>query len=95
MRAGAIRTSSTGFAVARSEASAAVLAGPGVLIRAKLAPHLFAEALPEIDGILIRDQFRIRDGEKLDIHRPAPFGARLSLGFGYNSASRHKSADAR
>jgi len=83
LRAGVIRTSSTGFAVVRSETSAALLAGPGVLIRAKLAPHLFAEALPEIDGILIRDQFRIRDGEKLDIHRPAPFGGRLSLGLGY------------
>jgi len=83
LRAGAIRTEPTGFAILRREVTTAALAGPGVLIRTKLAPNVFAEALPGIDAILIRDHFRIRDGDKLDVHRPAPIGARLSLGLAY------------
>ncbi len=83
LRAGAIRTEPTGFAILRREVTTAALAGPVVLIRTKLAPNVFAEALPEIDAILIRDHFRIRDGDKLDVHRPAPIGARLSLGLAY------------
>jgi len=83
LRAGAIRVLPDGFAVVEREARAAVVGGPGALVRTRLAPHVFLEALPELDVVFIRDTFEIRDGAQVPIHRPNPLAARLSLGFGY------------
>jgi hypothetical protein len=83
LRAGVIRVLPDGFAVVESEARAAVVGGPGALVRTRLAPHVFVEVFPELDAVFIRDSFEIRDGSQVPIHRPDPFAARLSLGFGY------------
>jgi hypothetical protein len=83
VRAGAILVQPSGFAVAHSQVGTAALAGPGVLVRAKLGPRLFVEAWPEIDAVFVRDRFQIHDGETFEIHRPSHFAGRLSLGLGY------------
>lgn len=83
VRAGAIRVLPSGFAVIESDARAAVVAGPGALVRANLAPHLFVEAFPEMDAVFIRDSFEVRDGSQVPIHRPDLFAPRLSLGLAY------------
>ncbi len=83
-RGALIRASPTGFATVQDEVRTTMLVGPGLLVRAKLGPHLFAEVLPEVEGALRRDRFKIRDGGKLyDVHRAAAFEARLSLGLAY------------
>lgn len=83
-RGALIRASPTGFATVQDEVRTTMLVGPGLLVRAKLGPHLFAEVLPEVEGVLRRDRFKIRDGgELLDAHRAALFEARLSLGLAY------------
>ncbi len=81
--AGVVRTAPTGFGVVHTNANPTALAGPGVLIRTRLTPRLFAEVFPGIDVVLVRDRFQIRDGERREIHRPEPFAARLSLGLAY------------
>ncbi|OJY24531.1 MAG: hypothetical protein BGO98_16620 [Myxococcales bacterium 68-20] len=83
-RGGLLHTSPTGFPVVKNETRATMLAGAGVLVRARLGQHLFAEALPEVEAVLVRDRLRIRDGDKLyHVFRASPFEARLSLGLGY------------
>lgn len=83
-RGALLRTSPTGFSAVRHDVRPTMLAGPGVLVRVRLAPHLFAEALPELEAVLVRDRFRIREGEKLyHIHRASLFEGRLSVGIGY------------
>jgi hypothetical protein len=83
-RAGAIRTSGTGFRSMQDGMRAIALVGPGVLLRAKLASSLFVEALPQVEAVLVRDRFHIRDGESVyPIHRPAPVAGRFSLGIAY------------
>ncbi|WP_146651934.1 hypothetical protein [Labilithrix luteola] len=83
LRAGVIRVLPDGFAVVESEARAAVVGGPGALVRTRLAPHLFLEAFPGLDAVFVRDSFEIRDGAQVPIHRPEPFATRLSLGLSY------------
>lgn len=84
-RVGWIRTLPTGFAVVQHETRTAVLAGPGVLARVRLSPHVFLEALPAVEVVFVRDRFQIRDGSKLySVHRAAPVEARLSLGLGFD-----------
>jgi hypothetical protein len=83
LRAGAIRVLPSGFAVIESEARAALLAGPGALVRVRLAPQLFVEVLPELDFVFIRDSFEVRDGSQVPIHRPDLFAPRVSLGLGW------------
>lgn len=83
-RGALIRASPSGFATVRDEIRTTMLVGPGLLVRAKLGHHLFAEVLPEVEGVLRRDRFKIRDGAHLhDVHRAAAFEARLSLGLAY------------
>ncbi|MDF2696068.1 MAG: hypothetical protein K0S65_4451, partial [Labilithrix sp.] len=83
-RAGVIRTSGTGFRSMQDGMRAIALAGPGVLLRAKLASSWFVEALPQAEAVLVRDRFHIRDGETVyPIHRPAPVAGRFSLGIAY------------
>jgi hypothetical protein len=83
-RGALLRTSPTGFTVVKDEVRTTMLAGPGVLVRVRLGPHLFAEALPEIEAVLVRDRLRTLDVDKLyHVHRAGPFDARLSLGVGY------------
>ncbi len=82
-RGGAILVQPSRFAVVHSQVGTAVLAGPGVLARAKLGSRFFVEAWPELDVVFVRDRFQIRDGERVDIHRPDVLAGRLSLGLGY------------
>ncbi len=84
VRAGASRSIPTGFSVVKDETRASLLAGTGALARVELAPHIFAEILPELEVALIRDRLQIRHGAKLySVHRASLFGARVSLGLGY------------
>lgn len=83
-RGALIRTSPTGFATVQNEVRTTMAVGPGLLVRARLGAHLFAEVLPEVEGLLRRDHFKIRDGGELyDVHRPAAFDGRLSVGLAY------------
>lgn len=83
-RGALLRTSPSGFSAVHHDVRPTMLAGPGILVRVKLASHLFAEVLPEVEAVLVRDRFRIRDGEKLyHIHRPSFFEGRLWIGIGY------------
>ncbi len=76
-----LRTTPTGFTAVHNDIRSTMLAGPGLLARAKLAPQIFAEVLPELEAVFIRDRFRIREEHKLyHIHRPSPFEGRLSIG---------------
>jgi hypothetical protein len=79
-----IRTSPAGFTAVRNQLRSTPLLGAGLVIRAQIRPHFFMEALPEVEGVLLRDRFQIRDGDKLyHIHRAGPIEGRFSLGVGY------------
>jgi hypothetical protein len=84
VRGGLLRSSPAGFPVVKNETRATMFAGPGVLVRARIGRHLFAEALPEIEAVVVRDRLQIRDGDKLYyVHRAGPIEARLLVGIGY------------
>ncbi len=73
-----------GFQAVHQQVRPTVLAGPGVLVRVEVARSLFVEAFPEIEGIFLREGFRIRDEDKLyPVHRPSALEGRLSVGVGY------------
>ena len=83
-RGGLLLTSPMGFSAVHDELRSTMLAGPGVVVRARLARELFAEALPELEAVLVRDRFGIREGDKVyHLHRAAPFEGRLSVGIAY------------
>ena len=84
VRGGWLRTSPTGFRLVQNETRAMALAGPGVLVRARLTSHLFAELLPELELVAVRDRLQILHGDKLNnVHRPSLFEARVALGISY------------
>ncbi len=84
LRGGLIRTSARGLRTVESDDRTVVLAGLGVLARAKLGQGFFAEVLPEVAAVFFRRQFQIRGGGPLyDVHRVGAVEARLSLGLGY------------
>ena len=82
-RAGAILVHPNNYAVVHSPVGTAALAGPGMLVRMRFARRLLVDVWPEIDGVLARDRFWIRDGETIEIHRPSLVSGRLSLGLAY------------
>ena len=84
LRAGLIRTSPRNLRSVESDERTVVLAGLGVLARAKVGQGFFAEALPEIATVFFRRQFQVRSGGALDdVHRVGPVEARISIGLGY------------
>jgi hypothetical protein len=81
---GLLRTLPTGFASAQNDLHLTTYVGLGALVRARLTPSLFADALFEIERILLRDRLQIREGDNLDrIFQPSPFAGRLSIGIAY------------
>lgn len=84
VRAGALRNLPSGLREAENEIRPTLLVGPGALVRIKLGSRLFAEALPEVEAVVVRDRLQLVSGDKLySVHRPSLFEARLSLGVGY------------
>jgi hypothetical protein len=83
-RGGWVRNLPESLADVRNGIRWTMLTGPGVLVRAKLGAHWFAEALPELEVVVIRDRLQIETEDKLyRFPRPSLFEARLSLGIGY------------
>jgi len=83
-RGALLRTTPTGFTAVHNEIRSTMLAGAGALVRAKIAPAVFVEALPELEAVLLRDRFRIREENKLyHIHRASVFEGRVSVGIAY------------
>jgi len=83
-RAGWIRNLPSGLRDVDNSIRPTLLIGAGALVRIKLGAHLFAEALPELEVVVVRDRLRIGAGDKLySVHRPSLFEGRLSLGVGY------------
>jgi len=79
-----IHTAPRGFQAVNEQLRPTVLAGAGVLVRLEIARSLFVEALPQIEGIFVREGFRIRVDDKLyPVHRPSALEGRLSVGVGY------------
>ncbi|MDF2697713.1 MAG: hypothetical protein K0S65_6096, partial [Labilithrix sp.] len=84
VRGGVLRTVPSGFQLVKRQAHPLALAGVGALLRAWLAPHFYAEALPQAEVVLIRDVFEATEGRTIYfLHQPSAVGARLSVGVGY------------
>src|SRR5690606_30359765 len=84
-RVGVIHAPSRGYTRSlESETRGAVLAGAGVLARVEIVRRLFLEALPEVELVVVREDFQVIDnGQLYGLHRAKPLAARLALGFGY------------
>ncbi len=83
-RGALLRVLPTGFSAFRDEHRWMTPAGAGALLRMRLVGRLFAEALPEVEAVFVRDAFRVREGDKLyHVHRPSPVAGRVSLGLGW------------
>jgi len=84
VRGGVLRTMPRGFQLVKAEVHPMALAGAGALLRAPLAPQLYAEALPQAEVALIRDVFHASEARTTYfLHQPSLLGARLTVGFGY------------
>lgn len=84
VRLALIHTTPRGFQAVHHQVRPTILAGPGVLVRVEVARSLFVEALPQIEGIFIREGVRIRQDDKLyPVHVPSTLEGRLSVGVAY------------
>ena len=84
VRGGVLRTTPSGFQLVKAETHPMALVGVGVLLRALLAPHLYAEALPQAEVALVRDVFQAGEGKTIYLlHQPSAVAARLAIGIGY------------
>jgi hypothetical protein len=83
-RGGVLRTVPSGFQLVKRQAHPLALAGIGALLRAWVAPHFYAEALPQAEIVLVRDVFEATEGRTTYfLHQPSAVGGRLELGLGY------------
>jgi len=55
-----LRTRKVGHAIAEDESRTTPLVGVGALASVKIARSLSLEALVDVDGVLLRDRFRMR-----------------------------------
>ena len=83
-RAGLIRTSAVELAAPQSESLTLGTLGPGLLMRVALGRSLILEGALDVELILRRDHFHVRErgGLKL-IHEPSLFAPRVAMGLAY------------
>ena len=83
-RAGLVHAAPSGYTNPQDEWRPTLLVGPGALVRAKLTRRLFAEAFPQLEGVIVRDEFQLEGIDaQYPIHRASLIAGRLSLGLAY------------
>jgi hypothetical protein len=74
----------SGFQAAHHPTRSTALVGVGALARLRIASSILVEGLLDLDVVLFRDRFRIRQDDKLySIHRPSALAGQVVLGVAY------------